>query len=351
MKLGIVGCGASGVLTYVELLRLGIPAANITIVDPFFDGGALTRYWGAVHSNTIFSQIQIAMEKYPQAHSKLLELAKHYQPDSTVLLSDLGALLRSCIQSAFLESNTVQETCKQVQQTTTGWILHTQTKEIPVDAVFVCQGGKQKELDIGKPVIPLEIALDPVRLRRYVQPGQKITIFGLAHSGTLVLKYLHDLDCNVYGIYKGETPFKYARDGKYDGIKQESADIADALQAKQFPNCELLSSSHFAQVIKAVQRSTWIVNATGFEGSPIDILDKDGRRISCLLYSPETAELQEGLYGFGLAYPGVTVLPEGRFVDVSIPSFQAQIERCLPTCLAKIRNRSLPLDGAKQDNQ
>lgn len=352
MKIGIVGGGAAGVLTWLELVRLGVQASDITLIDPFFDGGALCRSWGAVYSNTTFAQIQETLNKYHQAIAKLQKLATRYQPESRVLLSDLGDLLRSCMQSALQESNAVQETCIQVQELQSNWILHTHTKEICVDGVFLCQGGKQKEFDIGKPVIPLEVALDPVRLRRFVQPGQTISVFGLAHSGTLIVKSLLDLDCRVYGIYKGSKPFKFARDGHYDGIKQESAEIADQLLANLPERCELIPSSEIARVVKAVQRSSWIISAIGFEGSPMEILAKDGRHLSSALYSPETAELQgDYLYGFGLAYPGVTTLPEGKFVDVSIPSFQAQIERCLPTCLAKIRNRSLPLDGAKQDNQ
>lgn len=351
MKVGIIGCGAAGVLTWLELLQQGIPATDIILIDPYFDGGALGRMWGAIYSNTNFSQIQTSMERYPHARQKLQELANRYQPESRILLADLGNLLRSSIQPAFLESNTIQEICSKLEATETGWIIHTPTKQVAVDTVFVCQGGVQKHLDIGKSVIPLDVALDPIRLRRFVEPGQKITVFGLAHSGTLIIKSLLDLHCTVYGIYKGAEPFKFARDGHYDGIKQESAEIADELLRRRPATCEFISNNEFTRILKVVQRSHWIVSATGFEGSPIQVVDLSGSPISSTEYSPETAELRPGLYGFGLAYPGVSVLPGGTFKDVSIPSFQSQIQRCLPLCLAKIRNRSLPLDGAKQDNQ
>ena len=335
MKLGIVGCGASGILTWLELLELGVPAHDITLIDPFCDGGALGRQWGAIFSNTTFQQIQTALERYSRAQAKVQELTTKYPSDSRVLLNDLAVLLRSCFQSAFLESHTVQEECIEIQQTQGGWILHTPSQKISVDGVFVCQGGKQRYLDIGKPCIPLEVALDPVRLRRQIQPGNTVCVFGLAHSGTLIIKSLLDLDCKVFAIYKGAKPFAFARDGHYDGIKQESADIADTILSTSSSQLTFVKLGDISTLCKALQRSKWIINATGFEPSSLSIYTKENQKISELNYSPETAEIAPNVYGFGLAYPGVTTVDGKIYKDVSIPSFVDQIRRTLPSILSK----------------
>jgi hypothetical protein len=343
----IVGCGAAGILTCLELLKNDVSPSSIVILDPYFDGGALLRLWGAISSNTTCQQILDTLQEYPLLQGLLKAFAEKYTSTDRVVLTDIGQLLQKTIQAFPTEIRLIQEPCKEIQQTESGWKVHCKSTTVDSDVVFVCQGGQQKQFDVGKPNIPLEIALDSSRLTRYIQAGQRVVVFGLAHSGTLVLKSLLQNSCTVTGVYKGKTPFQFARDAYYDGIKQESAEIADEILKNCPSRLELVSLSEFPKVVKAVQRAHWIVPTIGFEASPIQIRGHEGQVVSYESYSPETAQLGEGLYGFGLAYPGVT---DGIYKDVSLPSFKAQIQRCLPILLSKIRN-GLPLDGAKQNNQ
>jgi hypothetical protein len=347
MTYTIVGCGAAGIQLCLELLKHGIPPSSITIIDAFFDGGALLRSWGAISSNTTWQQILDTLQEYTLVEPHIKELSEKYTSADRILLADLGHLLQKTIQSFPDEIRFIQDTCTCIQQTSSGWRVSCKSSNHMSDVVFLCQGGQPKQFDVGKPTIPLEVALDPSRLTRYVRPHHRIVVFGLAHSGTLVLKSLLQTSCSITGVYKSKTPFQFARDGHYDGIKQESAEIADDI-LKTAPSClELVSFSEFSKVVKAVQRAHWIIPTVGFVASPIQIKDLSGQPIPYEVYSPETSQLQEGLYGFGLAYPGVT---DGIYKDVSLPSFKVQIQRCLPSVLTKIRN-GLPLDGAKQNNQ
>lgn len=331
--IGIVGCGTSGILIILELIRQGIPPTQIVVIDPYFDGGSLLRTWGSIQSNTRWDQIRDSLIDYSSAKESIEVLNLRYTGDQTVLLSDLGWLLHQAILPYLSEIQTHIDSCTRVSYETSTPVLHVVDQSISCDLVFLCQGGKQKTIDCGKPTIPIEIALDLSRLKRYIHPGQVVSVFGTAHSGTLVMKHLHDCGANVIGLYRSSTPFLFARDGHYDGIKQESAEIADRILAKKYENIHLVSTQNLKHVIQSVSKSAWIVSCTGFDVSPIDINDETGTAIDALSYSPQTGQIYKSIYGFGLAYPGVTESNTKIYKDIGIPSFVQQIQRCLPEIL------------------
>lgn len=335
MSICIVGGGVAGTLVCLELIKLGIHPEKITIVDPFIDGGTLSRSWGGIYSNTRWEQITEVMKEYSSAQDAIVELNKLYAPENRVLLYHLGWLIQECLRIYLPSLNLYLDSCEKIQLTEVGCDIFTRTGKQSFKTVILCQGGRTKHIDFGKPVLPLEIALDPARIARVVRPGQSVAVFGLSHSGTIVCKHLLDLGAKVYGIYRSEKPFLFNRDGEYDGIKQESAEIADRLLQAESSTFELLRYQDTPKLVKVLTKVRWVVAATGFEASPIQILTKEGSSISSSNYSPETAEIIPNLYGFGLAYPGVTILHDKTFKDVSIPSFISQIKRCLPNILSK----------------
>ena len=52
-------------------------------------------------------------------------------------------------------------------------------------------------------------------------------------------------------------------------------------------------------------------------------------------YSEVTAELIgcPSCYGFGMAFPGKTTIDGIVYEDISLPSFQEQISRCIPSII------------------
>lgn len=331
--IGVVGCGTSGILVILELIRQGISPTQIVVIDPYFDGGSLIRKWGSIHSNTRWEQIRDCMIHYASAKESINALNLRYTAEQTVLLSDLGWLLHQAILPYLCDIQTHVECCTRVFYENSNPVLQIADHSISCDLVFLCQGGHQKIVDCGKPTIPIEIALDPVLLKRYIKPGQVVSVFGTAHSGTLVMKHLHDCGANVIGFHKSSTPFLFARDGHYDGIKQESEEIADGILAKNYENIQLFSTQNLKHVIQFVSKSAWIVSCVGFDISPIQVKDEAGSSIDTLNYSPQTGQIYKSIYGFGLAYPGVTESNNKIYKDISIPSFVQQIQRCLPEVL------------------
>ena len=94
MSVAIIGCGASGSICLLELIRKGRDPSTITVVDPYFDGGDLGRRWGAVKSNIKWQQIVDSLSQYPSTAAPIAELSKLYGPEDTCLLSDVANLLQ-----------------------------------------------------------------------------------------------------------------------------------------------------------------------------------------------------------------------------------------------------------------
>jgi hypothetical protein len=333
MSVAIIGCGASGSLCLLELVRKGQDLSTITVIDPYFDGGDLGRRWGAVKSNTKWQQIVDSLSQYPSVAAPIAELNKSYAPEDIFLLSDLANLLQQAARPLLQSVNLHVDTCKKLKKTEAGWSIDLVAGgELPETfaRVFLCQGGVEKQLDYGKPVIPLDIALDPLRLRRVVRPGQTVTVVGLSHSGTLALRNLNDLGVSLNGIYDTEKPFYFARDGCYDGIKEEAATIADAITAKTLP-VKLVSTKDTKNLVKILTKTDWVVLSIGFTARSLCVIALDGTQLNEVDYSPTTALVagQADLYGFGISYPGVSEIEGKTYKDVSIPSFVQQIQRCL----------------------
>ena len=332
----LVGFGVSGMLTCLELLATGVQASEIAVIDPYFDGGAFSRQWGTVRSNTTVEQITKALQKYPTAQAALQRFQKTYEPTAIVPLQELSKILLNAIQPFVSALHLYQTKCKRIQEVTPSlWRCILKSGEtVEGKHLFLCQGGRPKEEDFGKPTIPLEVALDSERLKRYVQANQKIGVFGSSHSGTLVTRNCVEAGCFVFLFHKKEKPFLFARDGEYDGIKQESAEIADSILSGQGigASVKTISLQNPIESLKAITKCSWIIQCIGFEPNQLEIELQTGEKHSSTVYDWKTGQLlpDKSLYGFGLAYPGKSVINEKVYLDISIPSFVAQLEQCLP---------------------
>ena len=174
------------------------------------------------------------------------------------------------------------------------------------------------------PSIPIEIALNKDMLQNYVKPNQKVLVFGTAHSGTLVLENLETLGIETTAIYKKEKPFYFAKDGEYDGIKEEAERIAEDILNNKYKNIKLINISQIDEIIKLTKKVDWVIYAIGFEAN---------KNIKCetnlTKYDKTSGKIlnTENAYGFGIAYPSLA--PDSIHVDVGVYSFIEHIQKQL----------------------
>lgn len=321
-KVCIIGTGAAGLLTLFCLSFTSIPPEDIVCIDPYHDGGDLQRKWCCVKSNTTWDQLlqilrskQISLETLPSCWREI-------DPAKPTELRNYIQLLRH-ITNPFMSRCEILNSMVTSFQEENGQVrVHVANqKSILAKICILATGSTPKQLHYPIPTIPLEIALHQTLLSSYVQPHQTVSVFGTAHSGTLVLSNLHHLKAHTHAFYKGEKPFLFARDGEYDGIKQESETIADQILAGAFPHTFLHPITNTAELIRWTRRSDWVIYASGFQRTDLT---------SSLSYDDSTGRIQNlpNTWGFGIAFPSRA--SDGIHWDVGISSFFEHIEKQIP---------------------
>ncbi len=330
-KYCILGFGIAGQILLLELLQRGIPGTEICIFDEYFLGGALATHYGTVLSNTPWWKTRKALVEYNQwSSAEIQEGDCKFQSDQCTPVAAIASACFRTAKKALNFSKVTVFTAQVLAVHSAGsekQIQHSYGTVNCTGILFCTQGAEEKQLDLSFPTIPLWIALNPALLAQHVTPDDTVTVFGTAHSGTIVLKHLHDLQIQTFAVYNTAKPFLFARDGEYDGIKEGSAIIADNILSGNYTHLTLIPWTEPLQLYKALQKTTKVIYSVGFKPRKIQGLDNQ--------YDPESGKLiaHEGVYGFGIAFPGVTVQGDKKYTDVSVLSFQEQIRRCLPKIL------------------
>lgn len=323
-KVCIIGCGATGLLLLYNLKRNGILPQQILLIDPTLNGGDLSQKWSTVTSNTVWQQLLTAVP-YPTDLPERWKLS----PDSPCLLQNYIEYLKEAVKDYMMQTElhstfAISAVCEEKKWKIT---LKKDNSVVYSDILLLATGSEPKHLDLPFPTIPLEIALDRERLAKRIQKDSHILVFGTAHSGTLIVKNLVDCGARVTNFYSSQKPFSFDRDGEYDGLKQEAAVIADRILAGEYP-VRLISLQDTSALIRHTKNVDAVVYAIGFEArNPFGLTD----------YDAQTGQIKgyTNAWGFGIAYPNQA--PDGIHKDVSIPAFQAHIEKQMPNILSSLR--------------
>jgi hypothetical protein len=338
----VIGCGVAGTILLLKLLET-IPADKICVVDPAFDGGDLARHWSDVYSNTPWSLFLTSTEKLPVAKRAIDKRRDKYKPDDITPVWELSKGLSAALNPYLKEMDVNTCFVKEAQYNSKSalWEL---TLDSPgcsavryAKKIVYAPGGIPKQVNLSKPQIPLEIALDTGRLQRAIEPGQHILLFGLSHSGVLVVRNLIKLGIHVSAIYRTPKPFIFASDGAYHGIKRDAADYAHELLAKPNELLTLISSNDAEATIREYNRCDAIISAIGFvKNTKTCIIKVDGDIIDATKYNPQTGAIESApfAWGIGIAYPSITTYEGKVYEDAGVASFVDHAIRIVPGILS-----------------
>lgn len=312
------------------LQESGTDLSKVIIIDPHFDGGDLARKWTAVQSNTPLSKsINAITAVCPTFVFPDQDLTK------TSALIDIIHLLRSSVAASLKKIKIIQGVAISANYSSDPqrWTVEIAGKgPILAKRLILATGSEPKALDLPIPSIPLENALDVSRLKHYIKPGTSALVFGTLHSGTIVIRNLVACGAQVTALYKSAKPFYWARDGAYDGIKEEAAQIADDIVSGTLP-VELVPIQDTSKVIRSSANADWVVYAIGFEPRNTVRLSLDEVGKSALNYNKHTGALEvPAAWGFGIAYPNSA--PDGIHHDVSVAAFLEHMKPQIPAILA-----------------
>jgi cation diffusion facilitator CzcD-associated flavoprotein CzcO len=327
-KIAIVGAGSAGLFALALLPRAWLP--YVAVIESDAIGGDLATKYGAVVANITTAIIKTALRSIPRWSDAALPFLDAYADDACPLLADVVKTLRVLSAPDLRAARLIQRRAVSYTATADGaWGIGTDDgRLLEAQRLFLCVGAAPHTMDLGVPAIPLHIALTPSLLRNYLcGADDRVVVFGTAHSGTLALKNLRDAGLSsLTAIYRGAVPFRYARDGDPEGIKQESAVVADSIVADRWAN--LVSLGDFGAAYRAVADATAVVVATGFMRPPIAYTDAAGvqRAFECE-EGPAFKDAPPNVWGFGIAFPTKYTAPNGaRYPDVGFAPFIAAIK-------------------------
>lgn len=333
----IIGAGVTGLSLLLLLKEAGADLSKVYIVDPYFDGGDLARKWTTVLSNTPWSKTFTAL----CSACPSLDVTPYVRQenDAHTPLVELAALLRNCSREALATVTQFQGVATRAERNGDTWTIEIRAggkrETVTAAKLILAPGAEPRGLNLPLLSIPLEIALDRSRIQRYVNPGQRVLVFGTMHSGCLVIRNLvQDCSANVTALYNTPQPFYWDRDGAYDGVKGEAAEVADVITQGEFTDqLQLLPVQDTSGVIRASRGADAVVYAMGFQPRETVSLFVTGTPVSATAYNGATGALLEApaAWGFGTAYPNRA--PDGVHWDVSIAAFLAHMKAQLPSLL------------------
>ena len=322
MKICIIGAGVTGLILLLMLTQAGVNPQDIAIIDPQFDGGDMCGKWGAIRSNTHWGKTITTLRQVLPG----ITIPDSFDLGATTPLSAIGELLIGLAAPLPVKRIYGFVTRVSLKGSWTVEYYANGPRTLNVPLVILAQGSEPKIGSLPIPSIPLECALDS-RIQEYLKPEDHVILFGTMHSGTLVMKNLNDLGVRTTAVYKGAQPFVWDRDGAYGGIKEEAAEIADAVQGGAYKKLTLIPLAE-ADTVKG---ATWAVYAMGFSPRVIEVI-VEGKPV--VNYDGKSGQIAPGAWGFGIAYPNLA--PDGVHWDVSVAAFALHIEGQISSILAEV---------------
>lgn len=324
----VVGLGPAGCI-FLACLPPEKLHSGIVAIDQGCIGGDLARLYGNVVANLTRTEMEAAFRKVPAWTSCEFQHIQKYEANQCPLLADVCLQLRENM-APILAKITVRFADVELLQKEDVWKIHLHKEVLTTNKLILCTGAIPTQMDLPKSIIPLEVALSVSDLRHFVHPKQRIVVFGTAHSGTLIMRNLKDCGCqHVVALYKGEKAFRWRRDGDPEGIKQESAAIADEIVTGAWGPLtpRLVPVSDMGSMLRELMLADHVVYAMGFESRYPRVQG------AVLEHNVETGSLGEGIWGFGIGFPSRYPTPTGTAPDVGFAAFADHILKCMPAVL------------------
>jgi glycine/D-amino acid oxidase-like deaminating enzyme len=329
----IVGLGIAGILTLAHIPTERL--SEVLVIEGSCIGGDLSSLYSGIFANITKAVIVTAFQKVPRWSTATFPFLDAYQDTDCPKLGDVCRQMVSLIRGDLDRVECRTATATSITDNGDDWSIQTSAGTFRSKKVILCIGGVPKVLDIPRPAIPLHVALSKDQLVNNVTAEDNVVVFGTSHSGTLVMRNLKEAGVrNITGVYRGKTPFLFARDGHSEGIKQESATVADEILAaawgEQTPT--LMNYDDFGAIFRRTSLATRVIYAHGFQRRSIQCIDRENNTIT-LKHNPADGSF-EGyvgrLWGFGLAYPSTYVSNGATYSDIGFAGFITAIAVALP---------------------
>ncbi|WP_158997064.1 SidA/IucD/PvdA family monooxygenase [Pigmentibacter ruber] len=305
----VVGAGPAGIAAVGKLLDNGINSNKILWIDPDFSVGDFGKKWHLVPSNT---RVKLFLNFLTECSSfdflqkdQIFEIEK-IPTDETCNLGIMAEALQWITNHLKLKVHFKEDIMTTLKMKNRFWQLDFQNnKQIFSKNVILATGSEEKTLTYSDlKTIPLEIALNPNKLKDYSNTYTSIAVFGSSHSAILVLRNILENCPNtkVFNFYKSQLCYALISGDTIlhdnTGLKGTTAQWAKEYLHGNLP--ENLTRIHIEDDNSKTEllKCTHAIYAIGFQKRNIQI---DG--FSNCEYNPQTGIIAPGLFGFGIAFP------------------------------------------------
>ncbi|MBV8786617.1 MAG: pyridine nucleotide-disulfide oxidoreductase, partial [Mycobacterium sp.] len=186
----MIGAGPAGIAAVGRLLDRGIAAETIAWIDPAFAAGDLGQKWRSVSSNTQvghFLDYLNGSSAFRFAEAPPMPL---HEVDSreTCVLALVAEPLVWITGNLRDRVTTYETTATALTLQRKQWTIETEQQQIESKNVILAVGAVPKKLSHPRlREIPVEVALDPEKLRDQPLDGATVAVFGSSHSSMIAL--------------------------------------------------------------------------------------------------------------------------------------------------------------------
>lgn len=336
----IIGAGPAGIAVVGRLLDYGISAQQILWIDPEFKAGDFGTRWSNVPSNTLvssFLDFLYHFQSFNYQHCPENFEINSFNPHDTCLLKYIAEPLQWVTQHLRKRVYSVLGLVEHIRLKNRTWNIEVHQQTFLAKNLVLAIGAEAKTLNlpVQVPQLPLDIALNPEKLKEQISPDDTIAVFGSSHSAVLAMKNLVDLRVkNVINFYR--SPLRYAVPMNHwilfddTGLKGTAALWArENINGKWPSNFEraLATPENMAKLLPSCQKA---ICAVGFERRQKPLF----YGFQNLNYIPQCGIIAPGLFGFGIAFPELKMNPIGLAEHrIGLRKFKEYIEQILPLWL------------------
>jgi len=321
----ILGGGLSGIIS-VSIIRNKYPEKKIGWIDNTnFTGGDLAKY-PEVPANTPYPVLVKFIEKiyknlnFPPRSSETCDLIENGIFKLKCLSKELE-IISNHIRS-IKNITMITDYIDSIEYKNNIWTLYSELNNYSSTRVVMCNGSIHRKLNYNIPEIPIEIALNPEKLRKLDIKNKKIAVFGNSHSGILILKNLYELSCKqITNIIKSNIKRPYMNDNNIE-IYQESGIRGVGLEwANKFMVPENKTNIKVVKYDDFDHTSfDYVIYSIGLVRRNLSIKINEKPLIIDPAFN-ETGLLAKNLYGLGVAYPEYYILNGDTEYKVGIGGF------------------------------
>lgn len=305
----IVGAGPAGIAAVGKLLDAGIAAEKIYWIDPVFKVGDFGGKWRGVSSNTkvkLFTRYLNTCHSFEYDKCQENFLLNQTNPEETCELELAADPLLWVTKGLRAKVKSIEGSVEKLSMKKGSWqaILRDE-KVLHAKNVILAIGSEAKSLSHSVPMIDLETALNPEKLKQVCQANDTVAVFGSSHSAVIIMQNLLATSVKkIINFYL--SPFRYAVYLDNDeilfddtGLKGKTAQWARENLHGALPERLVRVIANQENLQAYLPECTKAVYAVGFARR--ENLAVEG--VSLDSYNDRSGILAPGLFGVGIAFP------------------------------------------------